>query len=183
MAATGMPTATRIALAIAAVLASVSGAAAAEDALKIAIGQRGGWEQCVSELGQNHGIFKRHGLALDLLYTQGSGETLQSVISASVDIGIGTGTHALLGAYAKGAPVRAIGSSFTSADDQFYYVAADSTLHDMKEADGRTIAISTTGSQGYNQFWPSCDTVWKSCVLTRGSVRYTGSVSTTMWVM
>jgi len=41
------------------------------------------------------------------------------VISASVDIGIGTGSHALLGAYAKGAPVRAIGASFTSADDQF----------------------------------------------------------------
>src|SRR5690242_21844760 len=103
------------------------GAASAEDALKIAVGQRGGWEQCVSELGQNNGIFKKHGLALDVLYTQGSGETLQSVISASVDIGIGVGSHSLLGAYAKGAPVRAIGASFTSADDQFYYVAADST--------------------------------------------------------
>src|SRR5256885_6241810 len=100
--------------------------AAAEDHLKIAIGQRGGWEQCVSELGQNAGIFKKHGLVLDVLYTQGSGETLQSIISASVDIGIGTGTHAVLGAYAKGAPVRAIGSSFTSADDQFYYVPSDS---------------------------------------------------------
>jgi NitT/TauT family transport system substrate-binding protein len=41
------------------------GAAAAEDALKIAVGQRGGWEQCVSELGQNAGIFKKHGLTLD----------------------------------------------------------------------------------------------------------------------
>src|SRR5690348_1905310 len=96
-----------------------AGAAAAQDTLKIAVGQRGGWEQCVSELGQNAGFFKKHGLALDVLYTQGSGETLQSVISASVDVGIGTGTHALLSAYAKGAPVRAIGSSFTSADDQF----------------------------------------------------------------
>src|SRR2546428_6601208 len=90
--------------------------AGAEDQLKIAIGQRGGWEQCVSELGQNAGFFKKHGLVLDVLYTQGSGETLQSIISASVDIGIGTGTHAVFGAYAKGAPVRAIGSSFTSAD-------------------------------------------------------------------
>src|ERR1700681_1440881 len=115
-------------------------AATAEDQLKIAIGQRGGWEQCVSELGQNAGIFKKHGLVLDTLYTQGSGETLQSVISASVDIGIGPGTHAVLGAYAKGAPVRAIGSSFTSADDQFYYVPSDSPLRHMKDADGKTIA-------------------------------------------
>src|SRR5258708_36484255 len=69
--------------------------AAAEDALKIAVGQRGGWEQCVSELGQNAGFFKKHGLVLEVLYTQGSGETLQSVISASVDVGIGIGTHAV----------------------------------------------------------------------------------------
>jgi NitT/TauT family transport system substrate-binding protein len=128
------------------VLACMAGAAAAQDALKIAVGQRGGWEQCVSELGQNAGIFKKHGLALDVLYTQGSGETLQSVISASVDVGIGTGSHSLLGAYAKGAPVRAIGASFTSADDQFYYVVADSPIRSMKDADGKTIAISTTGS-------------------------------------
>src|SRR5215469_1803492 len=127
-------------------LACAASSAAAQDALKIAIGQRGGWEQCVSELGQNAGIFKKHGLALDVLYTQGSGETLQSVISASVDIGIGVGSHSLLGAYAKGAPVRAIGASFTSADDQFYYVVADSPIRSMKDADGKTIAISTTGS-------------------------------------
>ena len=78
--------------------------ASAQDTLKIAIGQRGGWEQCVSELGQNAGVFRRHGLTLDLLYTQGSAETLQSVISGSVDVGIGLGTHALIGAFAKGHP-------------------------------------------------------------------------------
>jgi NitT/TauT family transport system substrate-binding protein len=133
-------------VALATVLICAAGSAAAQDALTIAVGQRGGWEQCVSELGQNAGIFKKHGLTLDVLYTQGSGETLQSVISASVDVGIGVGSHALLGAYAKGAPVRAIGSSFTSADDQFYYVVADSPIRSMKDADGRTIAISTTGS-------------------------------------
>jgi NitT/TauT family transport system substrate-binding protein len=132
--------------ALAITLTCAAGGAAAQDALKIAVGQRGGWEQGVSELGQNAGIFKKHGLTLDVLYTQGSGETLQSVISASVDIGIGTGSHALLGAYAKGAPVRAIGSSFTSADDQFYYVVAESPIRSMKDADGRTIAISTSGS-------------------------------------
>jgi NitT/TauT family transport system substrate-binding protein len=120
--------------------------AAAEDSLKIAIGQRGGWEQCVSEVGQNHGFFKKHGLVLEVLYTQGSAETLQSVISNSIDVGIGLGTHAMLGAFLKGAPVRAIGGSFTSADEQFYYVIGDSPIRSMKDADGRTIAISTNGS-------------------------------------
>src|SRR3979409_903147 len=90
-------------------------AADADDALKIAVGQRGGWEQCVSELGQNAGIFKKHGLALEVLYTQGSGETIQIVLSGSGDRGIGTGTQAIFGAFAKGAPVRVIGASFTGA--------------------------------------------------------------------
>ena len=85
-------------------------AAATEDALKIAVGQRGGWEQCVSELGQNAGIFKKHGLALEVLYTQGSGETIQVLLSGSVDVGIGPGTHAVFGAFSKGAPIRMIGA-------------------------------------------------------------------------
>lgn len=119
---------------------------AKQDNMKIAIGQRGGWEQSVSELGQNKGIFKKHGLVLDLFYTQGSAETLQSVISNSVDIGIGLGTHAMLGAFLKGAPIRGVGASFTSADEQFYYVTADSPIRTMKDADGKTIAISTNGS-------------------------------------
>jgi hypothetical protein len=42
-------------------------AAAGEDALKIAIGQRGGWEQCVSELGQNAVAAYRE--TLDWLYS------------------------------------------------------------------------------------------------------------------
>src|SRR5262252_5881010 len=67
--------------ATAAVLLAGIAACRAEDALKIAIGQRGGWEQCVSELGQNAGFFKPQNLALEILYTQGSAETLQSVIS------------------------------------------------------------------------------------------------------
>jgi NitT/TauT family transport system substrate-binding protein len=128
------------------VAALCCGAAAGQDALKIAIGQRGGWEQCVSEVGQNKGFFKQHGLVLEVLYTQGSAETLQSVISDSVDIGIGLGTHAVLGAFLKGAPIRAIGGSFTSADEQFYYVVADSAIRSMKDADRKTIAISTNGS-------------------------------------
>ena len=135
-------------IAVAAWLAG-PGAASAQDQLKIAIGQRGGWEQCVSDLGQNAGIFRKHGLVLETLYTQGSGETLQIVIGGSVDVGIGTGTHAILGAFAKGAPIRLIGSSFTSANDQLYYVRGDSPLRSMADANGKTIGISTTGSSSH----------------------------------
>ena len=118
----------------------------AEDTLKLAIGQRGNWENAPPELGQKAGFFKKHGLVLELLYTQGAGETLQAVISGSVDLGIGVGTAGVLGAYAKGAPVRAIANSMTGADDLFWYVPAASPIKSIKDAGGKTIAYSTNGS-------------------------------------
>ena len=94
-------------IAAAVLLAGLSAAAPAQDTLKIAIGQRGGWEQCVSELGQNAGIFKKHGLALDIFYTQGGGETIQVVIANAAHIGVAIGFLGTIGAFAKGEIGRA----------------------------------------------------------------------------
>ena len=131
---------------LALVVATLCTHAMADDVLKLAIGQRGNWENAAPELGQKAGIFRKHGLTLELLYTQGAGETLQAVISGSVDIGIGVGTAGVLGAFAKGAPVRAIANSMTGADDLFWYVPAESPVKSLKDAAGKTIAYSTNGS-------------------------------------
>ncbi|HTS20442.1 MAG TPA: ABC transporter substrate-binding protein [Casimicrobiaceae bacterium] len=131
---------------VALIAALTAATAFAEDTLKLAIGQRGNWENAAPELGQKAGFFSKHGLVLELLYTQGAGETLQAVISGSVDIGVGVGTAGVLGAFAKGAPVRAIANSTTGADDLFWYVPADSAIKTLKDAGGKTIAYSTTGS-------------------------------------
>src|SRR4051794_13460291 len=42
-------------------LVTFSAIAAAEEVLKVAIAQRGNWENSASELGQAKGIFKKHG--------------------------------------------------------------------------------------------------------------------------
>ena len=133
-------------LLLVAVLALPAADAAAEDALKLAIGQRGNWENAAPELGQKAGFFRKHDLTLELLYTQGAGETLQAVNSGSVDIGLGVGTAGVMGAFSKGAPVRAIANSTTGADDLFWYVPAASPIKSLKDAAGKTIAYSTTGS-------------------------------------
>ena len=126
-------------------LVALSASAQAEDKLKVAVGQRGVYENSISELGQDKGFFKKHGLTLDILYTQGSGETQQAVISGSVDIGIGVGTHSVMGAFSKGAPIRAIGSTITGAYE-FWYVRADSPIKTFKDAADKTVAYSTNGS-------------------------------------
>jgi NitT/TauT family transport system substrate-binding protein len=133
-------------IAAAGALALGMSSAFAQDTLKLAIGQRGNWENAMPELGQKAGIFKKHGLNLEILYTQGGGETQQAVISGSVDIGIGVGTGGAMGAFAKGAPIRAFANSMTGAYDLYWYVPANSPIKTMKDAGGKTIAFSTRGS-------------------------------------
>jgi NitT/TauT family transport system substrate-binding protein len=120
--------------------------ASAQDALKLTIGQRGNWDTSVSELGQRAGIFKKHGLVLEMVYTQGSGETQQPVVAGSVDIGVAVGIMGALSFYSKGAPVRIIGAETTGAADLFWYVKADSPIKTLKDTDGKTLAYSTNGS-------------------------------------
>jgi NitT/TauT family transport system substrate-binding protein len=127
-------------------IACASDAASAQDTLKVAVGQRGLWDTSITEVGQRGGIFRKHGLALELLYTQGAGETQQTVIAGSVDIGVGAGIMGALSAYAKGAPIRIIGAEMTGAGDLFWYVKSDSPIRALKETDGKTIAYSTNGS-------------------------------------
>jgi NitT/TauT family transport system substrate-binding protein len=135
-------------IACALALAATVTPAAAEDTVKVALGQRGNWETAASELGQNAGLFKKRGLELELLYTNGSAETLQAVISGSVDVGVGLGTSAVMGAYAKGAPLRAIGNA-SAGSSEYWYVPADSPIQTMADAGGKTIAYSTTGSSSH----------------------------------
>jgi len=75
--------------------------ASAQETLKVAAGQRGNWDTSVSEIGKRAGIFKKYGLDLDILYTQGSGETQQAVISGAVDVGIAIGTIGAMAAFSR----------------------------------------------------------------------------------
>lgn len=116
------------------------------DTLKLAVGQRGNWDTAIPELGQRAGIFAKHGLDLEILYTQGGGETQQAVISGSVNIGVAAGILGVLGAYSRGAPVRILGAETTGAADLFWYVKTDSQIRTLKDLQGKTVAYSTSGS-------------------------------------
>ena len=129
-----------------AAVAAGGSTASAADVLKVAVGQCGNWDSSPVQLGDGAGIFAKHGITIEAVCTQGTGETQQAVISGSADIGIGIGTLGALGAFAKGAPIRIISGSATGNAD-FWFVKADSPLKTVKDTtDTTTIAYSTNGS-------------------------------------
>jgi NitT/TauT family transport system substrate-binding protein len=129
-------------------MATLTAPVAADDLVKMTIGQRGNWDTSITHLGEKAGIFKKHGLQLEMIYTSGSGETLQPVISGSVDLGLAVGTLGAMAAYSKGAPVRIIGAEATGAAD--YWYAKNPAIKTLKDANGHTIAFSTNGSSTHS---------------------------------
>ena len=127
-------------------LLAATSPALAQDKLKVATGQRGNWDTSIGEIGQRAGIFKKHGIELDILYTQGGGETQQAVISGATEIGIGAGTVGAIGVFSKGAPLRIIGAETTGAADLYWYVRTDSPIKTLQDTAGKSIAFSTKGS-------------------------------------
>jgi NitT/TauT family transport system substrate-binding protein len=133
------------------VVAALATPAVAQDHLKMAIGQINNWENQAPTLGQEAGIFKKHGIVLENVGTAGAGETLQAVISGSADLGGGAGVAGVMRAFAKGAPIRILLPAFTGTGDLYWYVKADSPIKTLKDAtEANTIAYSTNGSSSNN---------------------------------
>jgi NitT/TauT family transport system substrate-binding protein len=146
-----MKSITAYSLPLLALLASGAVTAAAQDALKVVIGQINNWENQPPTLGQDAGFFKKHGLVLENVGSQGAGETIQPVIAGSADIGLGVGVAGVMRAFARGAPVRILAPGFTGTGDIFWYVRADSPIKTLTDAtDRHTIAYSTSGSSSNN---------------------------------
>ena len=134
---------TRWVLALAGLLAA--GPVRAET-LKVAVPQKGNWDTSIVEFGIRQGFFKAQGLDIDVIYTQGGAPTMQAVISGSVDIGMATGLLGVVGAYAKGAPVRVISAEMTGAPDLFWYAKSQSGITALADAKGKTAGYSEPGS-------------------------------------
>src|SRR3981189_1611119 len=123
-----------------AMIAGAGASARSEDTLKVAIPQRGAWDAGVAELGLRGGIFKKHGLDVEVLYTQAGPESIQALIGGSIDIAVASGVSAAVGTFAKGAPIRIIGSEIIGAPDQYWYVRAESPVRKIEDFNDKTVA-------------------------------------------
>jgi len=125
---------------------TVSSAAMALDTIRVAIPQRGLWETGLTDIGSAAGFFKKENIRVEPLYTRGGAETVQAVLSGSVDIAVANGLLGTIGAFVKGAPIRVTAASMTGSPDLFWYARADSDIKSLKDAAGRSMGFSQPGS-------------------------------------
>ena len=152
----------------------------AADQLKLAVGGRGVGETFVTEIGDKAGLFKKQNLELDIFYTDGGGETQQAVIAGSAQIGIASGFLGAIGVFAKGAPVRIIGGSYTGGAQVFWFVRADSPVKTPQDLAGKTIGYSTNGSSthaGILALQKHYNVNWKAVATGSGAATMTAVMS------
>jgi NitT/TauT family transport system substrate-binding protein len=111
---------------------------------------------------------------MEMIYTSGSGETLQPVIAGGVDLGLAVGTLGAMAAFAKGAPVRIVGAQATGAAD--YWYAKNPAIKTLKDTSGFTIAYSSNGSSTHSVVRAFID----EYKLTGAKTQTTGNPSSTL---
>src|SRR4029078_11974217 len=103
-----MKTVSLLFAAAAAVLLAGNVPASAQDTLKIALPQRRARDTSITEIGNRAGIFKKHGINAELLFTGGGAEAIGAIIGGSIDAAVSVGISTVLGSLSTEAPVRRV---------------------------------------------------------------------------
>ena len=98
----------------------------------------------VVNIGDQLGIFKKHGLELKIVDFQGGSRMLQALIAGEVDIGIGSGSQ--MEFVVKGVPMKAVCENATIPAFFAIGVPYDSPAKSLKDLKGKVIGVSSAGS-------------------------------------
>ena len=82
---------------------------------------------------KENGIFEKYGLDVSIIHGSGGAASLQAMITGSQDVVWGNGVLGVLSAYAKGAPIRILGSNIRGVPDLYWYVKSDSKIQSFKD--------------------------------------------------
>jgi NitT/TauT family transport system substrate-binding protein len=95
-------------------------------------------------VGDQLGIFKKHGLDLRIVDFGGGSKMVQALTAGAIDIGDGAGTE--MAFVAKGAPMLAVCESTGPAPFLGVGVPWDSPVKKLEDLKGKTIGVSSPGS-------------------------------------
>ena len=129
-----------------AVLAAALAAPASSTADTLRVGKTGrdAFSFVPADVGQQTGIFKKHGLDLEISSFGGDARVQQAMAADSIDVGLGSGPG--LAFIVKGSPVKGIAAMAGPPLLFALMVRADDTVKTADDLKGRKVGISTVGS-------------------------------------
>ena len=126
--------------------AALASPAQAVDSIKVAISHQTSWDTVFPQIGVNKGFFKEQNLEVTLINATGGSDTVQVLTTGSVQFTTPTAVHAVITAYAKGAPIRIVANQLTGAPDIYFYAKTDGPIKKWSDLSGRKLAFSRPGS-------------------------------------
>ncbi len=99
-------------------------------------------------IAQEKGFYRDVNIDVDAVFTRGGGENVQAVVSGDAQIGLGTGTLAVISAFVKKAPIKIVAAEITGMD-AYWYVQANTTMRKLEDLAGKKIAYSRPGASSH----------------------------------
>jgi NitT/TauT family transport system substrate-binding protein len=134
-------------LLLAAALACTAGAARAATVVRIGQPQAGTFQFVPLQVGIEAGIFKQHGIDIEVTDFGGGPREQQAIVAGSIDIAIGSGPELAL--EVKGAPEIAVAAMADAPYSVLLAVLKDSPIKTAADLKGKTISVSSKGSLTY----------------------------------
>lgn len=99
-------------------------------------------------VAQEKGFYRENNIDVDAVFTRGGGENVQAVVSGDAQIGLGTGTLAVISAFVKKAPIKIAAAEITGMD-AFWYVQSNTAMRKMEDLAGKKVAYSRPGASSH----------------------------------
>jgi NitT/TauT family transport system substrate-binding protein len=119
-------------------------AAEAQTALRLGKAQANQFAFMPADVGVDSGIFKKHGIDLDISAFAGDAKMVQGLTAASIDIALGGSPS--FAAIVKGAPMKAVAVFSGAPNIIMLTVLKDSPLKTANDLKGKAVSVSGAGS-------------------------------------
>jgi len=100
-----------------------------------------------ADVGSDAGIFKKHGVAVEISAFGGDAKMIQALTAGSIDIALGGGPA--FATIVKGAPMKAVAAEADAPNTIMMVVLKDGPIKTIGDLKGRVVSVSTAGSLTY----------------------------------
>jgi len=125
-------------------LVLASGAALAQDKLRIGKSVPNSWAFAATDVGVQAGIFKQEGIDLAISSFKGDAQMQTGLTAGAVDVALGSGPG--LGFRAKGVPAIGVAAMYGAPSNLAVVVLAKSPIKTVADLKGKRIGVTTGGS-------------------------------------